>query len=348
MERKASKQAAQGNEPPLIAVVGPTAVGKTAVGVRLAELLNGEIVSADAVAVYRGLDIGAAKPDANERVRARFHLIDVADPDVDYSVADFERDAMAAIADIRARGKTPILVGGTGLYVRAVTATLTIPSVPPQLDLRARLWAEAEQDGSAVLHKRLTVLDPVSAAKILPGDAKRIIRALEVQSVTGQAISSFHTPEGVRGVPRPNTMLFGLVMEPRAALYERIERRAEAMAAAGLADEVRGLLARGYGPELKSLQSLGYRHMMGYLRGSIAWEETVANLKRDTRRFAKRQISWFGGDSLVRWITLDATEDAEQAASDAADRIAALVRGGGAFACRNPADAPLMARADEL
>jgi len=309
------------DEPPLVAVVGPTAVGKTDVGLALAERLNGEIVSADAVAAYRGLDIGTAKPTPDERARVPFHLLDVADPDADFNVADFERLANAAIADIRARGRTPILVGGTGLYVRAVTAVLSLPHVPPQPDVRARLYAEAEASGTPILHARLVDVDPASAAKINQNDLKRIVRALEVHTVTGQPLSSFHTPEGVHGKPRPNTLVFGLDIAPREALYERIERRVDAMMAAGFEDEVRGLLAAGYPAGLKSLQSLGYRHLAAFLAGTIDRDTAVAELKRDTRRYAKRQLSWFRGDPRVTWLTTSAVTTPAQAAKQIAGRI---------------------------
>lgn len=300
-------------EPPLIAVVGPTASGKTDVGVVLTQRMNGEIVSADAVAVYRGLDIGSAKPNLRERNSVPFHIIDVADPDEDFSLADFERLAGAAISDIRARGKVPILVGGTGLYVRSVTATLSMPAVPPQPDFRAGLWAEAEASGSAGLHERLTAADPVSAQKIAANDTKRVIRALEVFYVTGQAMSSFHTPEGVQGIPRLNTFVFGLDL-PRTVLYERIENRVDAMMANGFLSEVSDLLEQGYGPDLKSMQSLGYRQLTQCLRGELSLDDAVAELKRATRRYAKRQISWFGADKTVRPITLPSEPQAERAA----------------------------------
>lgn len=296
-----------GEEPPLIAVVGPTAVGKTAVGIALTqELGSDEIISADAVAVYRGLDIGSAKPDTEEKAQAFFYLIDVADPDEDFTVAEFERLANAAIDEIRGRGHVPLLVGGTGLYVRAVTARLTIPEVPPQPQIREALWAAVEASGAPALHAQLAEIDPVSAAKILPGDAKRIIRALEVWQVTGQPLSSFHTPEGVQGIPRPNTLLFGLRME-REMLYRRIEARVDAMMAAGFLEEVRSLYEQGYGPELKSMQSLGYRHLLRHLVEGQPLDETIAELKRDTRRFAKRQLSWFNADKRILW--LDVADD---------------------------------------
>jgi tRNA dimethylallyltransferase len=314
-------EAAEHGETPLIAIVGPTASGKTAAGVALAELLGGEIVSADAVAVYRHLDIGAAKPDAEERAQARFHLIDVADPDEDYTLADFERQANAAIADIRSRGRVPLLVGGTGLYVRAVTATLTVPNVAPQEEFRAALWEQVDTHGAPALWQRLAALDPAAAEKILPGDARRVIRALEVYEVTGQPLSSFHTPEGVRGVPRPNTVLLALTRD-REELYRRIEARVDAMMAAGFLDEVRGLLASGYGPDLKSMQSLGYRHLARHLTEGASLEDMVAELKRDTRRFAKRQLSWFRADPNVRaWIQIEGDTPAEAVAERLAREV---------------------------
>jgi tRNA dimethylallyltransferase len=300
-------------EPPLIAVVGPTASGKTAVAVALAERLNGEVVSADAVAVYRYLNIGAAKPDESEKARAVFHLVDVADPQDDFTLADFEALASAAISDIRSRGKTPILAGGTGLYVRSVTATLSVPAVAPQESLRERLWAEVAESGAEMLHARLQSVDPAAAAKILPGDAKRIIRALEVYEVTGQPMSSFHTPEGIRGVPKPNTYLFGLERE-RTELYRRIETRVDAMMEAGFLAEVENLLAQGYGADLKSMGSLGYRHLIRHLTEGQPLHEAIEELKRDTRRFAKRQISWFRADSGVAWLPVGEESSAEAVA----------------------------------
>lgn len=296
-----------------IGIVGPTAVGKTAAAVSLAEILGGELVSADAVAVYRKLDIGSAKPTAEERARVPFHLIDVADPEEDFTMTDFARLAERSFAEIRGRGKLPILVGGTGLYVRSVTATLSIPNVPPQPELRARLWAEVDALGSEVLHARLAQIDPASAEKILPGDAKRILRALEVFEVTKLPASSFHTPEGVHGVPKPGVRLFGLARE-RESLYRRIDVRVDEMLASGFLDEVRGLLDEGVSPEAKSLKSLGYKHLVQFLHGDVGWDETVELLKRDTRRFAKRQLTWFRADPAVRWMRSGEDETAEAVA----------------------------------
>jgi tRNA dimethylallyltransferase len=294
----------------LLAIVGPTAVGKTAVGIALAELLGGELVSADAVAVYIGLDIGSAKPVASERARARFHLIDVVNPSEDFSVAEFARLAESAFDEIRGRGKLPILVGGTGLYVRSVTATLSIPEVSADDEFRAARWAEVEALGAPVLHARLEQVDPISATKIQINDAKRVIRALEVFQATGKPASSFHTPEGIHGVPRPGAVTIGLRL-PREALYSRIDARVDAMLAAGFLSEVRTLLASGVSSETKAMQSLGYKHLVQFHNGELTFDEAVALMKRDTRRFAKRQLSWFGNDPNVSWIDIAETDTAE-------------------------------------
>lgn len=300
----------------LIALVGPTAVGKTAVGIALAERLNGELISADAVAVYKKLDIGSAKPTADEQARVRFHLIDVAEPEEDFTVADFERLANDAIAEIRSRGKVPILLGGTGLYVRAVTAELAIPAVPPHPEFRAARWAEIEENGAPWLHERLAAIDPQSAQKIQPGDGKRIIRALEVFEATGQPLSHFHTPEGVRGILKPGVQLVGLDRE-RESLYARIEQRVDQMLAEGFIEEVRALLDAGISPDTKSLGSLGYRHLVQFHCEGRTLAETTAQIKQDTRRYAKRQLSWFRNDPAVQWLKIHEGESAE----DVAERL---------------------------
>ncbi|MCX6368813.1 MAG: tRNA (adenosine(37)-N6)-dimethylallyltransferase MiaA [Armatimonadetes bacterium] len=300
----------------LLALVGPTAVGKTAVGIALAERLNGELISADAVAVYKKLDIGSAKPTQDEQARVRFHLIDVAEPTDDFTMTDFERLASAAISEIRSRGKLPILLGGTGLYVRAVTSELSIPAAAPQPEFRAARWAEVEEFGAPWLHAKLTGIDPPSAAKIQPGDGKRIIRALEVFEVTGQPLSSFHTPEGVHGILKPGVQILGLDRE-REALYERIDRRVDQMMTEGFIAEVRQLLDSGVPRDAKSLISLGYRHLVQFHCDEVSLEDTVAMIKRDTRRYAKRQLSWFRNDPAVNWTNIKEGDSAE----DVAERL---------------------------
>jgi tRNA dimethylallyltransferase len=307
----------------LLALVGPTAIGKTAVGIALSEMLNGEIISADAVAVYKKLDIGAAKPSLEEQQQAKFHLIDVCEPDYDFTVAEFEAQATVARENIVSRGKFPLLVGGTGLYVRAMTAILTIPEVPPQEAIREKYWAIANSEGAVVLHEQLQLVDPVSAEKILAGDAKRIIRALEVWEVTGRPISDFHTPEGVHGVTREGVRVVGLRTE-RETLYNLINARVDAMMAAGFLDEVKGLLAQGYGRDLKAMRSLGYKHLVAHLLDEVPIELAIEAMKQDTRRFAKRQLTWFQNDPRVEWLEI-APEELKKNKHDFALQIAKRV-----------------------
>jgi tRNA dimethylallyltransferase len=307
----------------LLALVGPTAIGKTAVGIALSEMLNGEIISADAVAVYKKLDIGAAKPSAEEQQQAKFHLIDVCEPDHDFTVAEFEEMATVAREDIVSRGKLPLLVGGTGLYVRAMTAILTIPEVPPQEAIREKYWAIANSEGASVLHEQLQLVDPVSAQKILSGDAKRIIRALEVWEVTGRPISDFHTPEGVHGVTREGVRVIGLRTE-RAVLYNLINNRVDAMMENGFLEEVKGLLAQGYTCDLKAMRSLGYKQLMAHLAGEMTLETAIEEIKQSTRRFAKRQLTWFQNDPRVEWLDI-APEEFKKNKQDFALQIAKQV-----------------------
>jgi tRNA dimethylallyltransferase len=292
----------------LAVLCGPTAVGKTAVGVALASLLDAEIICADSRTVYRGLDIGTAKPDAAQRARVRHHLLDVAAPGERFTVAAFQRLARQAIADIRARGRLALLVGGTGLYIRAVVDDLAIPNVAPDDRLRAALEAEARRQGAASLHRRLASIDPASASRIHPHNVRRVIRALEVATVAGQPISSLHLDgSGQAAVEAPGSgvAVVGLTME-RSALYRRIDERVDAQLAAGLVEETRALLARGVPASAPAMQSLGYKEIGGWLRGAYDYGEAVRRLKRNTRRYAKRQLTWFRRDPRIRWLDADA------------------------------------------
>jgi len=296
----------------LLAIVGPTAAGKTEVGILAAERLDGEIVSADSMQVYRGLDIGTGKPGPNQLARVPHHVIDIIDPDAPFSVADYQARARAAIADIRGRGRQPLLVGGSGLYVRAVVDGLGFPIAPPDPGLRRRLAEEARQSGIGHLHARLARVDPEAAQRIHPNDAKRIIRALEVHAQTGRPITHLQTLDRQRRA-RYNTRQFGLAL-PRPELYRRIEARVDAMIARGLVEEVRVLLARGCGEGLVSMKGLGYAQIIPFLRGECSLEEAVRLLKRDTRRFAKRQLTWFGADPRIEWVDLAEAGGPAQAA----------------------------------
>jgi len=282
----------------LLAIVGPTATGKTEVGMGLAEALDGEIVSADSMQVYRGMDIGTAKPTAEERARVPHHLIDILDPDEAFSVADYQARADAALAAIWKKARQPILVGGSGLYIRAVLEEMDFSLVPPDPEFRRRLLEEARSKGTRALHEWLAEVDSAAAARIHPNDQKRIIRALEVAESTGGAGSGKVDRERP---PRYNSTQFGLTLD-REELYRRIEARVDRMIAGGLVEEVRGLLERGWDEGLVSMKGLGYAQIAPHVRGQIPLEEAVSRLKRDTRRFAKRQMTWFRADPRIEWI----------------------------------------------
>ncbi|MDY6877394.1 MAG: tRNA (adenosine(37)-N6)-dimethylallyltransferase MiaA [Chloroflexota bacterium] len=287
----------------LLVIVGPTAVGKTALSLHLAEALDGEIVSADSRLFYRGMDVGTAKPSSEERARIPHHLIDIAAPDETVGLAEFQERAYSAIADVHTRGRLPLLVGGTGQYVRAVVEGWCIPRVPPDFALRAELEAQAKQDGAEQLHARLVRLDPSSAQRIDPRNVRRVIRALEVCLLTGQPIS-----EQQRKRPPPYPILqVGLTME-RAALYARVDRRVEAMMVAGLDEEVCRLLKAGYGWHLPAMSGLGYVQFRPYFEGQATLEEVVAEIKRATHRFVRRQYNWFRlSDPAIHWFNVIGT-----------------------------------------
>ncbi len=272
----------------LLAVVGCTAAGKTALGIDLARRLGGEIIGADSRQVYRWMDIGTAKPTAEERAAVPHHLIDFVDPDEDFSLATYQDLAYAVIADCVERGLVPIVVGGTGQYVQALLEGWRIPRVSPQPTLRAALAAEAEQYGTDVLHRRLAAVDPDAAAAIGPTNARRLIRALEVYEVTGVPISVQQEK-----VPPPYTIVTSWIDWPREELYRRIDLRVDLMIAAGLVDEVRALRERGYGWELSSMASLGYKEFRPFLEGSASLDACIQTLKWNTHAFARRQIAWF-------------------------------------------------------
>ncbi|HEY7832662.1 MAG TPA: tRNA (adenosine(37)-N6)-dimethylallyltransferase MiaA [Ktedonobacterales bacterium] len=282
---------------PLLVLVGPTASGKTALACALAERFGGEIVGADSRQIYRLMDIGTAKPSAADRARVPHHLLDVVWPDEPYTLAQYQEDAVRAIAAVHARERLPLLVGGTGLYIRAVVDGLAIPRVAPDLALRAALEADAARDGPAALHARLAALDPAAAASIAPTNVRRVIRALEVCLLTGQPFSA---QRGVRPTPyRP--LPLGLSTE-RATLYGWADRRVDAMLAAGLVAEVEGLVARGYSWGLPAMSSLGYREIGAYLRGEVTLAAATERIKLATHAYIRRQLTWFRPDARLRWL----------------------------------------------
>jgi len=285
-------------QPPLLVLVGPTAVGKTALALRLAGRFAGEIISADAWLVYRGMDIGAAKPTPVERAAIPHALIDIIGPDEPFGLAQYQRLAYAAIAAAHAASRLPLLVGGAGQYVRAVVEGWGIPEVPPQPELRQKLEAEAESKGAEALHRRLAAADPAAAARIDPRNVRRVIRALEVYLTTGRPISELQR----RSPPAYTILQIGL-RRGRAELYRRIDARVDAMMAAGLLEEVRRLRAAGYADDLPSMAGLGYRQLAAHLRGEMELAEAVELIKRDTRRYVHQQMVWFREDDpAIAWF----------------------------------------------
>lgn len=288
--------------PRVIVVCGPTGIGKTRTAIHLAQQFKGEIIGADSMQIYRRMNIGTAKPTPAERARVRHHMVDMIDPDTPYDAARYARDAWDVVRILHERGVVPVLAGGTGLYIKALIYGL-FNSRPPASDIRRDLEQLADAHGAAYLHKKLTVCDPQAAAGIHINDRFRIIRALETYQATGRPISA-HQQAHRFAQPRFATFKIGLTM-PRADLYARIDQRVDQMVAEGLLEEVRGLLAQGYDADLKSMQSIGYRHMLDHLHNGVDWEETLRRLKRDTRRYAKRQFTWFRADPDIRWIATD-------------------------------------------
>lgn len=285
-------------KPPLVLIVGPTAVGKTELAIQLAERLNGEIVSADSRLFYRGMDIGTAKPSHEEQARVPHHLIDIANPDETLSLAVFQQQAHEIIADIHARNKLPFLVGGTGQYVRAVTEGWTPPEVKPDEHLRSELEKQKDENGIYWLHEKLKTLDPVAAEKIDARNYRRTIRALEVIMTTGKKFS-----EQRRQSDSPYQLITIGLIRPREELYARVDARIESMFANGFLDEVKSLLASGYSPTLPTMSAIGYRECVEVLEGKIKVEEAKQAIRRMTRIFVRRQANWFKeSDPNILWF----------------------------------------------
>ncbi|HHW06507.1 MAG TPA: tRNA (adenosine(37)-N6)-dimethylallyltransferase MiaA [Clostridia bacterium] len=309
----------------LAIIAGPTAVGKSAVAVEVAALIGGEIISADSAQVYRGMDIGTAKITHEEMFAANgefipHHLLSFLPPDARFSVADFRDRVDALIPGIAARGKIPILVGGTGLYIEGVIDPYKFSPLAFDAELRQKLMEESKRRGKDYLHRQLAQVDPAAAAKIHPNDLKRVIRALEVYSLTGVPISEAGQRAPGRAESRYHLCYIGLTAE-RTYLYERINQRVDKMMEEGFLEEVKALLDQGYSPDLPALQSLGYRQMIGYLRGEYDLETAVNLIKRDTRRFAKRQLTWFKRDPRIIWFNVQHFPDKSALAAEIAQVI---------------------------
>ena len=286
---------------PLLVIVGPTAVGKTKVAIKVAQRLKAEIISADSRQVYRLMDIGTATPGLDERKGVPHHLLSIVNPDENFSVVDFQKLAQNLIVDIWKRGRLPMLVGGTGLYVQAVVDNYNFSTVPTNYDLRQRFLKMAQDRGGEYLLSRLRDVDPVTAEKLHPNDVRRIVRGLEVFYESRRPLSAWKNLQDRESPYR--LCMVGLTME-RKHLYKNIEQRVLRMVEHGLVGEVRGLLDRGYGAGLNAMQGLGYKELLPYLAGQITLPEAIATLQRDTRRFAKRQLTWFRRDPRIEWFTI--------------------------------------------
>ena len=286
------------DRPRIAVLLGPTAVGKTQVALELARRLGAEIINADSLQVYRELNIGTAKPTPAERALVRHHLVDVVAPPEPYDAARYSREGRAAAADIQGRGRAPLVVGGTGLYIKALLYGL-FDDGSPAGGVRRRLRQELTELGLEPLYQRLRYLDPAVADRLSPQDTYRILRALEVIEATGLPLSAWHAAHRFQDCPY-QVLKLGLT-RPREELCRRIDQRVEAMLAAGWLAEVEGLLSR-YPAGLKPFKALGYRHLIAYLMGRWGLEEAVTLLKRDTRRYAKRQLNWFRADAEIKWF----------------------------------------------
>lgn len=303
----------------LVVIVGPTSVGKTELSLELADHFDGEIISGDSMQVYRSMDIGTAKATPDELERVPHHLIDIIDPAEEYSVAEFQTAATRLITEINQRGRLPLIVGGTGLYIESVTHRFQFAEADQNLELRNQLQRFADAEGVEALHRQLAEFDPLTAERLHPNDVKRVIRAIEIYQLTGYKMSDYqhraqHSPYDL--------VMIGLTME-RAKLYERINHRVDLMIEAGLVEEVRQLLDKGYHPSLPSMQGLGYKELVPYLYAEITLDKAINDIKQRTRHFAKRQLSWFRRMSEINWFDLTNQEDR----ATTAERIKQILAG---------------------
>lgn len=291
----------------LIAVIGPTAVGKTRLSIDLAERLGTEIISGDSMLVYRQMDIGTAKPDVAERRGISHHLIDILEPDQEFSVVDFQAEAGKLISEINAKGRIPVLAGGTGLYVKALLEGYTFNAVQGDEEIRRRLTALADEHGSGYLYSMLQEAALDTAAKLHPNDLRRIIRALEIYQLSGETTSRKRKTDGLIY----DALVIGMTMD-RELLYERINLRVDIMIQMGLVEEVKKLMNAGIPTDAQAMQGIGYKEIAGYLRGETSLPEAVEVLKQATRNFAKRQMTWYRKMDYVKWVDVDEFSDYEK------------------------------------
>ena len=304
---------------PVIAVAGPTASGKSALALRLCQDYNGELISCDSMQIYKGMDIGTAKPSLRERSEIPHHLIDICEPNVDFSAAAFAELASKAIADVYARGKTPILCGGTGLYLDSVLNGVDFGEMEADPDYRAELFALAEKEGAQALHEKLNAIDPEAAKNIHPNNIKRVVRALEICKLSGMTKTEWDRNAVQKESPY-SACILALDYKNRENLYARIHMRVDEMFSMGLEEEVRALLNAGYlSPDSTAGGAIGYKELLGYLRGEMTKEEAANAIKTATRHYAKRQLTWFRRNPNIHWLYPDDDryEDTDQLVSAA-------------------------------
>ena len=287
----------------LFILIGPTAIGKTALSIDLAKKLNGEIISADSMQIYKYMDIGTAKITKNEMEGIPHHLIDIIYPDEEYTVSNYQRDASRLIEDINSRNKLPMVVGGTGLYINSLVYNLNFAKVPPNEEYRQELEQLAKTRGDAYIHNKLAEIDMESSESISVNDRKRIIRALEIHRITGKSMSE-HNKNFRREIDKYNLSMICLNMD-REKLYDRINKRVDMMIEDGLIDEVKNILHRGYSGNLVSLKGIGYKEIIMYLEGHISLDAAIDKIKQGSRNYAKRQLTWFRRDHRIQWMNVD-------------------------------------------
>ena len=297
--------------PKILVIVGPTASGKTRMAVELAQRHNGEVISADSMQIYRTMDIGTAKPTQEEMGGIPHHMIDVADPEEDFSVARYVEMAARCVDDVLERGKLPIVAGGTGLYIDSLLSGRTFAPFSPDSALRGELERELEEKGGQAMLEALAQVDPEAAQRLHPNDHKRIIRALEVYRSTGKTITQ-HNRETQAIPPRYDALTIGLAFQDRQAMWRRIDQRVDEMVAAGLEDEVRRLLTSGISPKCTAMQAIGYKEFTQALSGEMTWQEAADVVKLRSRQYAKRQLTWFGRNPNTRWVRWDDPPEFEQ------------------------------------
>ena len=307
------------NMNPLIILTGPTAVGKTALSIGLAKAVDGEIISADSMQVYRKMNIGTAKIEPEEMRGVRHHLIDILDPAEEFNVVLFKKYALRAMKDIYSRGRIPIIVGGTGFYIQALLYDIDFEENDNDMSYREKLQNLADTHGNTFLYDMLAEVDPESAKKIHENNVKRVIRALEFYKKTGMKISEHNETESQK--ESPYNFEYFVLNDDRQKLYDRIDRRIDIMLEAGLLDEVKLLVSEGYSRELVSMQGLGYKEIIDYIQGRCTLDEAVYTLKRDTRHFAKRQITWFKREKHVTWVDKSEYDSESEILSFMLDRL---------------------------